>query len=269
MVHKSRKEADRVFESVHFLSFGEGKVKSGELYPMRKSGHGEMLWLHSGCLFICEGYREYRMTAGDVILFDGISSHYGFRESDCASDFTRIVFTGDITQPQNSSSSTSLQCRQFVPAHPERLNDIVSMIRLYHSLPEYPAESIDSVLRLALTELFIDGIPSKDVSPDRLELCGKVCDYIRECNGVIKSGDIASKFGYTQKYLSKLFCARYAHGLKSYIDAVRLAYLKSSLASDMSMLEAAQAAGFDELKPMQDFFRYNTGMTVNEWLNEN
>ncbi len=258
-----------MFEGIHFLSYGEGTVKSGEPYPLRRGGHCEILWLKSGCLFICEGYREYRMKSGDVILFDGSAGHYGFRESGVDSEFIRIVFKGDIAQPQSQILSASLQFRQFVPAHPERLADIVEMIKLYHGLPEYPSESVDNMLRLALTELFVDGIPSKDISPDRLELCGRICDYILERNGVVKSSDIASKFGYTQKYLSKLFCARYAHGLKSYIDAVRLAHLKSSLASDMSMLEAARAAGFDELKPMQDFFRYNTGMTVSEWLNDN
>lgn len=234
------------------------------LYPSRKSGRGELIYLRSGCLYICEGYREYRISSGEALLLDGSGRHYGFRESGVESSFIRVGFEGDIAR----ASFIGTQHRCFVPAHPERFGQLLALIKLYYSLPEYPDDSIDNILRLTLTELFVDGLPRDDDSNDKLSMCSDICDYVHERNGVVKPSEIAEHFGYTSKYLSVIFCARYARGLKSYIDAVRLAYLKLSLSSDISVNDAAKAAGFNSLKPMQDFFRYNTGMTVNDWLAE-
>ncbi len=253
-----------MYDGIHFLSYGKGCIHAGMLYPSRKAGRGEILYLHSGSLDICEGYREYRLKAGQVLLLDGQNRHYGFRE--CSEDtfFTRIVFEGSISD----ADIAVLAHKVFIPAHPERFEQLLSLILEYYSLPEYPAESVDSILRLIITVLQVDGLPVDDDSNEKLKLCSAICDYVHEKKGVCKSAEVAEHFGYTAKYLSVVFCARYARGLKSYIDAVRLSYLKLSLASDMTAAEAAKIAGFESLKSMQDFFRYNTGMTVNEWMTE-
>ena len=250
-------------DELHFLSYGEGRIKGTSMYPVRKSGHCELLWLKNGCLYICEGYREYRMTTGEIVLSDGSSGCYGFRESGRDSDFVRISFSCDGIQ-----KLAPLFHRQLLLPDSKRFSEISELIRIYCGMPEYPSEAIDNLVRLALTELFVYAIPQKDSNPDKVALCDEICTYIRERNGVVKSSEIAAKFGYTQKYLSTVFSSRYSRGLKSYIDSVRLANLKLSLSSDMTPAEAAEAAGFNDVKQMQDFFRYSAGMTVSDWLNE-
>jgi len=254
--------SDIIGESIHFLSYGEGHISVGGVYPMRKNAHNELIYLVSGQLYVCQGYSEFALSAGEALLLDGKSTRYGSREckNDCV--FRRVVFDGDL---DSEKAHTSVY-RHFTPAHPQRFTELLNLIHIYYSLPEYPDETIDLLVRLIITELYVDGIPAGGESASKFSLCAKICGYIRERNGVVKISEISDVFGYTSKYLSELFYTYYSRGLKSYTDAVRLSYIKMLLASDYTVAEVMKEAGFSSAKQMQDFFRYNTGMPMSEWI---
>lgn len=252
-------------ETVKFLSYGDGRIPVGGVYPTRRNQHNELIFVTSGLLFVCQDYNEYRLTTGDALLLDGGRRRYGSRECTEETAFRRIVFDCELTDDGSFASIHSC----FTPAHPERFSELLDLIRLYSSLPEYPDESLNLLIRLTVNELYIDGVPRDEDARDKLALCSALALYIREQGGAVKTSELAVKFGYSSKYLSELFLTYYSRGLKSYTDAVRLAQIKLLLGSDLTVALASERAGFASPKQMQDFFRYNTGMTVNEWLATN
>lgn len=254
-----------VDDIIRFISSGSGIIRCGGVYPSRKNDYSELLYVTGGCLYICEDYSEYRVGTGQIILLSRSHRRYGFRECETDSQFRRVIFEGDVSEAYSGIESGR---RLFTPAHPERLEMLLDMLLLYGGLPEYPAVALDSIMRLILVELFVYGIQRDDNETHRAVLCGKVCDYIRENGGAIKTAHVAAHFGYTNKYLTVIFHGFYSKGVKAYTDAVRLARIKELLGSGMSVSETAVGTGFNSVKVMQDFFRYQTDMTIREWNGE-
>lgn len=252
-------------DNIRFVSSGSGIIRCGGVYPSRKNNYNELLYVTEGCLFICEDYSEYRVSAGQIILLSRSHRRYGFRECETDSPFKRVIFEGDAGEAYSGIESGR---RLFAPAHPERLERLLDMLLLYGGLPEYPADALDSIMRLILVELFVYGIERDDNETHRAVLCGKVCDYIRENGGAIKASQVATHFGYTYKYLTVIFHGFYSKGVKAYTDAVRLARIKELFGSGMSVSETAAGTGFRSVRAMQDFFRYQTNMTIREWNGE-
>jgi len=251
--------------NIRFVSSGSGIIRCGGVYPSRKNDYNELLYVTDGCLFICEDYSEYRVGTGQIILLSHSHRRYGFRECETDSHFRRVIFKGDAGEafPEIESGR-----RLFTPAHPERLERLLDILHLYGGLPEYPAGALDSIMRLILAELFVYGIQRDDNETHRAVLCGKVCDYIRENGGAIKTANVAAHFGYTYKYLTVIFHGFYSKGVKAYTDAVRLARIKELLGSGMSVSETAAGTGFRSVQALQNFFRYQTNMTIREWNGE-
>lgn len=250
---------------IRYVSSGNGVIRRGGVYPSRKNDFNEILYVTEGCLYICEDYSEYRVAAGQLLLLGRFRRRYGCRECDADSSFRRVIFEGDAADLFPGMESGR---RLFTPAHPERLGALLDMLLLYGGLPEYPAAALDSIMRLVLTELFVYGIQRDDNETHRAVLCGKVCDYIRENGGAVKTALVAAHFGYTYKYLTVIFRSFYSKGVKAYADAVRLARIKQLLGSGLSVAETAAKTGFGSVKAIQDFFRYHTEMTVGEWNGE-
>lgn len=250
-------------DNIHFVSTSSGIIHKDSIYPARKSNCSEFLYVTDGCLYICEDYNEYRISQGQIILLDKLRRNYGFRECEADTLFRRLRFEGG----ENSVSITSGR-KIFTPAHPERLEKLLDMLLLYAGLPEYPADALDSLTRLIVTEIFIYGIQYDDHETRRVVLCGKVCDYIREHKGAIKASHAAVHFGYTTRYLTDIFRGFYSKGMKAYIDAVRIAQIRELLGSGLSVGETAAETGFHTAGAMRRFIRYHTDMTLKEWAGE-
>lgn len=251
-------------DSIRFISSGVGLIRCGGLYPSRKNDYNELLYVTGGCLYICEDYSQYRVGEGELILLGRSRRRYGFRECDTDTRFRRVIFGGDTGETYMSANGRRL----FTPAHPERLQRLLDMLSLYGGLPEYPADALDSILHLVLVELFVYGIQRDDNETRRAVLCGSVCDYIRVHGGAIKPSQVAAHFGHTVRYLTGIFRGFYSKGIKAYTDAVRLAGIKELLGSGITLSETASSTGFASVKAMQNFFRYQTDMTMREWSGE-
>ncbi len=252
-------------DNIRFVSSGSGVIRCGGVYPSRKNDYNELLYVTEGCLFICEEYSEYRVGAGQIILLGRSHRRYGSRLCETDSTFRRVIFEGNAGEAFTGIAPSR---RLFTPAHPERLENLLEMLLLYGGLPEYPADALDSIMRLILVELFVYGIQRDDNETHRAVLCGKVCDYIRENGGAIKTAHVAAHFGYTYRYLTVIFRGFYSKGVKAYADAVRLAHIKELLGSGMSVSETAAGSGFGSVRALQDFFRYQTNITIRDWNGE-
>ncbi len=126
---------------------------------------------------------------------------------------------------------------------------------------DYPEEACDYLVRLLMIELSRRSLRE---APDDSKLFPEVLAYLEENSSAdLTAAKVAAHFGYSTDYLTRGFKAYYGRGLKSAIDAVRLAYIRQRLLEPYEDTAAlAESCGFRSYKSLSDFFKYNTGMSI-------
>ncbi len=249
-------------QSLKFISGNSCRLSQNSIYPTGKTGFGEIVYVTEGVLHICEEWYEYTVEAGKILLLDSNKRHYGSRDLKSDAAFYRIVFSGNHGMPQLAGSAEKI----FSPSHPDRINSITSMMTLYSSMPEYPAEMTNSLLVMLFVELFVHGIERDDSHTSHL--CGRICDIIVSRGGAVRASEVAAEIGYSADYITRVFRGFYSRGLKAYIDDVRILAIKNMISGGFDIKEIAAQAGFSSVRAMRDFFRYNTDESIGDYIND-
>ncbi len=99
-------------------------------------------------------------------------------------------------------------------------------------------------------------------------LYGRMCEFCRmNASRALTVSEVAAHFHYNKDYVNRMFVKFSGTGLKAYIVACRIAYIRTLLLSDIPLKVVAQRSGFDDVRDFLKFFRYHESMTPTEFRN--
>ena len=233
-------------------------VSEGEwIHPTVTIDTTELIIMIKGEAHLQENGIVYHLEQGDFLFFEPGRIHGGTMQSQEQVSFYWFHFHGQLpplfagkTAPLSERDRVKLQCRQLLH---------------YANTPGCPEAAADYCLRLLLLEI---DLQCRQPTGGTIRF-SEICEWIRiNAEKPLASTDVASRFGYHEDYLAKLFRKNLQCSMKQYIIKTRLAYLKNQLLStDFSLKEIAVQAGFREYKYFLKFFTIHEGMTPTAFRN--
>ena len=230
-------------------------------------GEYELFVITEGVLYLSYDGTDYTVNSGDYLLLPPCNAwrngykpaycsfywlHFSIDSNNCADDFCSIPITGTIP-------------------HPERLT--VLMKQLQDEVKNrYPAMSLNAMTTSVLMELCgqLTIKSAEDIkSPTHRQLYSDIADYIQQnISKNIKVSDIATHFGYNEKYLSHLFSEITGIPLKQYIMDRKMDTASFMLAdSNISISEIAHNLGFTDNHNFSRAYKAIKGLTPTAYRN--
>ena len=205
----------------------------------------------SGSLTLRSDYNRWTTEAGYALLVNERSEFE--LESSGGSDFYLVRFAAAF---ENDPPFVLKKAED-----PARVLTLLGELCRCAASTDYPEEACDYLVRLLMIELSRRSLRE---APDDNKLYPEVLAYLEENSSTdLTAAKVAAHFGYSTDYLTRGFKAYYGRGLKSAIDAVRLAYIRQRLLEPYEDTSAlAESCGFRNYKSLSDFFKYNTGMSI-------
>ena len=241
-----------MYENVTFVHGGEVSSKAHWKHPKGISESTELLIITKGTIYLSIANSEYILTPGDVVCIKNGTEYEGTRYSSSDISFFWVRFS--CLKPEDLPP---------LHIHTENLSTLKSLckhLKRFSSDNAYPKESSDYLIRLILIELTSEKIKS---AAKNNFLYINVKKWIDE-NTVsqVKVTDIASRFGYSEDHLNKVFRQFYPSGIKDYIDKTRLQSIKNDLRySSLTLNEIADKYSFTNYRALLKYFKYHEGIS--------
>ncbi len=265
-------------DPISFCSVGKSKIDHPWKHYERVIGeHILYLVVHGELYMEVEGV-QYTFRPGDVFIMEAGAHHVGWKES--SPTFYWMHFT--TQQPFETLSQE--QALQYQADKPNRravlipqqftLTDFKSVLvpinQLIHHFRSDPRHLMNDYLAtfllLELSSLMT--IPdTADQKKNRRfdEIVVYIDAHSRE---ELKIADIAAKFNYSEKYLSKLFRTHYHMTIKEFIIERRLKLAETLLlSSNDSIATIAKDAGFHDEYYFMRLFKKKVGLTPSHYRN--
>ena len=239
----------------HVICCGAGKfVSQGEwIHPDRIIHSHELIFVLRGNVYITENDRSYVLQKNDLLFLESGLRHYGYQASSDTS-FYWVHFTGAPAPPAHLKLQS--------------ITDSYNLSFLFKQLMHYRAEkrsdeSLDYLTRLILLECF----NSHEIASSH-RICEEVAAWIRaNCALPMKVEQIAEHFGYHPDYLRRIFKASYGKSIKTYLDDMKMKFIKTQLlTSDLALSQIADRSGFSDYKYFLKFFKYHEGVTPTQFM---
>ena len=127
-----------------------------------------------------------------------------------------------------------------------------------------------SIFTLLLTENEEEEESADTMDALSLKSGSQYTDYVNvHYRENIQLKDVASHFGFTTAYFSKLFYRETGRNFKFYLSNIRLSHAVFLLKStDLSITEIADRSGFPKLRAFTDLFLKVNGITPKEYRNQ-
>ncbi len=244
------------YDEASYVAAGKFTTKDSWIHPSRVQDTNELLYVIEGTVYICEGFREYTLKKGDVLILEKNQRHYGFQMSEEGVSFYWMNFRADL--PTDSAIKT------VTLGSDTQMNVFFKELIRFTNASEYPSIAADYLSRLILIELTVRSAEEVDKRPP---LVKEICDWIRaNRHKNIKVGDVASHFKYNEDYIARFFKQYHFKGLKNYIDSEKMRYIKELLMQTAYPLkEIALLCGFDDYKYFLKFFTYHEELTPSQF----
>ncbi len=204
----------------------------------------ELILCLSGKIMIYEGDSHYTLNEGELLLLEPNVLHGGFEESTEPVRFYWLHFRTNNIDAWNIPKVSSL---------PKNIEKDFKAIMHYSKTHKAIAEILLAKLLLELAE--------------RKEYKNKIAFEIKEYVRInaykpLTVSDLASKFGYSDDHISRLFRNEFGHSLKSEIIHQRLSFIESLLINtNDSIKEIAHKASFEDDNALVKFFKYHEKTT--------
>ena len=264
----------------------------------------ELCVVTKGTLYISYQGRKYSINSGQYLLMhpadDSNNCQYGYRPSLC--DFYWLHFTTPYVPnivPIERNSPFYMENPYYIIVpdqgilpHPERVLVLLRHLQDYarsnynlsnishetKAIPKSPSTKavIDYLTTTILCEIY--GQECALRTPEELNtnsttykkrIYHRILDYIHENPSLnLKAQDIATKFGYNEKYLSRLFKTITGLSLKQYILQQKIEdanhYLEET---ELPITEIAFSLGFSDAHNFMKLYKKETGLTPTEYRN--
>lgn len=245
-----------MFENVKYEMAGHFSSRGEWIHPFRSIDSFEYIFVTDGVACIEEEGEKFALSRGEILLLEPGKRHGGYAKSPGDVSFFWLHFTG--------SDATRLP-KHAAPKCAAGLTVLFRQLLHYANSPSYTSESADLVTRLILCELEAEFASRAE---DGREVYCRICEWCRiNSDRRLTASEVAGRFGYNKDYLNRMFVRHGGCGLKEYINGRRMDRIRALLMTDISLKEAARAAGFEDYKDFLKFFRYHGGLTPTEFRN--
>ena len=226
------------------------KHKTSPFTPLHFHSAAEMIFVRRGRMLACVRGEEYVISAGEGCFVDRFCVH-SFSELEKDTEIYVFVGNRELFDPIFSDVGGVPPLRFSFDDYP--LLDMA--VKAYDSAKneELRLLSFKGAVALLLARIAGEnqvvptsiGVPSSDI-------CA-VLRYIGEHFAEdITLGSIASEFGYSPQYFSRLFHKYMKVNLTEYVNIARVNFAKRLMGSDKSVAEIAFESGFNS---MPSFYR--------------
>lgn len=240
----------------------------------------EFIVVTEGTLYLRYMNQDFKVEKGEYLFLPPSNfNREGIKKSYCSfywihftmdlHSFPALISTGEAPSFQRANCFLIPQTAQ-VPRL-ERL--IIQMKRLQDlDRDNYPALTLSSSLTAIVTELYGQietETPKKENLLNNKQIYSDIVDYVkRNISTNFTINDIADYFGYSPKYLSRVFSEVLGLSLKKFIISQKVDIAAFYLTdSDRSITEIASSVGFSDVHNFSRTFKKTTGFTPTEYRN--
>lgn len=246
----------------------------------------ELFVVVEGTLHIASATGEYTVSPGEYLLMPPNEFEHGTKASRCAfywmhfgyhkeqndheflSDMTESHKGADHPSPLSYIPGQLLLPEQGRLTSPDRI--IILMKQLQDSDRRYRELTLNRYLCSAvLSEIALQGqvYPAHGNKILKEQLYQDICDYVFwHLAENIKVAQVASYFGYNEKYLTTFFKQRSGISLKQYILQIKMERAKASLSETSDPVsQIAFRLGFPDAHNFSNAFRKVTGLSPSEY----
>ena len=244
----------------------------------------ELFVVTEGVLHVGTDQKDYTVTPGEYLLMPPNSFEHGTKSSYCSFYWMHFGYNKEHNDHELLSSSekapsTALTPLTYVPGYllipeqgkltsPDRI--IILMKQLQDSDRRYREMSLNRYLCSAiLSEVALQGqiYPTYGNKIIKEQFYRDICDYVSwHITDNLKVSQVASYFGYNEKYLTTFFKQRAGISLKQYILQVKMDRAKASLSETTEPVsQIAFRLGFTDSHNFSNAFHKVTGLSPSEY----
>lgn len=240
----------------------------------------ELIIVTEGILYIADERMEYQVKAGECLLMAPTSCQHGCQSGSCSFYWLHFGWESGKEVPYSlleykKSRDLSLPDENcfLIPlleplAAPERV--IILMKQLQDSSLRYHNTSLnDSLTAAILSEISCQNRIYKNWLASRRtsQVLHDIMDYIQyHSSETIHVQDLASYFGYSEKYLSTFFKKQAGLSLKQFILQVKMEHAMAELTdTNHTVSQVAFNVGFRDAHNFSNAFKKITGLSPSKY----
>lgn len=268
----------RIERPVHMELTGKFVAPSADwIHLSRYLMDYELIVMTHGTLYISGDDETYEVSQGEYLLLPPFTRQKGAEPSDCS--FYWLHFSSSQNLPKlDLSHYTHVHenGRIVIPQYgtlrnPEKI--VVMMKQLQDSVRGYNEQTLNDYMSTVIlcelyNQLFFEkNNPGKSFK--QTQLYNDILDYIKwSRHENIKVSQIASHFGYNEKYLSHLFTTVSGISLKQYILQQKMELAKYLLTdTNQNVSEISSQLGYSDPHHFMKSFKKIVGLTPTEFRN--
>lgn len=230
----------------------------------------ELFVMTEGTLYLSYLDEEFTIHTGEYLLLPPSSGwRKGFKESYCSFYWMHFNISEEV-EGDNSENIPVYDIPQTGKINrPEKM--VILMKQLQDSVKNnYPIISLNAMTTTIIAELY-GQIYKREIIETTASLQKQfyldVMDYVQQNKTKnLKVKDVASYFGYNEKYLSHLFTKHSGRSLKEYIMEVKIEGVNYLLTdTNESIANIGLAFGFTDSNNFSRFYKRYTGLTPSEY----
>lgn len=235
----------------------EGKIAIREsenyVYPAHFHLDLELFIVSNGTVDVGLNEREYRLTAGQMIIFDSFDVHEYRWQSEDAKGSLLIIPFGYLKNFQ--LSKTDFKLTEPLICDKSLCEEVVHIIQRYMK-EEARTEVRDAAIGLILSLVCEKLVFSKRKGNDDKMLALKVLTYLQEhFRDEATLTDVSKALGYTQAHVSRAFHRYVRASIPKYVNDLRCHYIENlrKAGDKRKITELIFEAGF---KSQQTYYRH-------------
>lgn len=276
-----------VSSPVHFDRTGKADALDQDwIHPASRLNDFELIIVTRNTLYIQYEGIKHTVTTGEYLLLqphleisdtDMTNIRKGFQKSDCSFYWLHFRSSNVMAKDAlyldliNDGHDNILIPKQGRLKSPEKV--LLQMIQLQDSIRnDYNPRYFDLLCTLILCEISSQNLlmrseKSAFESSSTKRIFHDIKDYIAYCkNDNLKVSDIAERFDYNEKYLSRLFKKYEGISLKQYILKQKIENAGFLLLdSNLSIKEISDYLGFANYHTFERIYKKYTSMTPSEY----
>jgi len=254
------------------------------IHLTRNLGDYELFVASEGVLYIGTSAKEYIINPGEYLLMPPNEYQHGVKNSCCSFYWMHFGYNNEqnnhiritVNTPDSLTQSKELS---YVPGQlllpeqgklssPDRI--IILMKQLQDSDRRYREVTLNRYLCSAiLSEVSLQNqvYPAYGNKILKEQLFQDICDYVSwHLTENLRVSQVASYFGYNEKYLTTFFKQRAGISLKQYILQIKMERAKASLSETTEpVCQIAFQLGFSDSHNFSNAFRKITGLSPSEY----
>ena len=233
----------------------------------------ELMVVTEGTLHIADNENEYAVNKGEYLLMPPTPHQHGTQPGGCEFYWMHFDYNGGLQDYARHSNLSEYNAAHLVIptqgtlSSPERI--IILMKQLQDSDRRYKESTLNNALCSAvLAELCAQNRhPQSKDKQLKEQLFSDILDYISwHAQSNLRVSEIASYFGYNEKYLTTFFKKYSGITLKQYILQTKMELAKSSLSeTNQPVSQIAFSLGFSDAHNFSNAFHKVTGLSPSEY----